>query len=335
MEARRCVASLREAFSRENLAGEIVLVDCGSGQEEVSQLQNIPADQHLLLGENRGYSGGLNAGLARAGGAKLILSNADVVYRAGALTALLDEIEDPSVGAAAPLCFWDAAERIRLPPGFAPGFLRDLAQLATGRWSALDALRFAAFARETVKLWEEGGDAPHLSGAVLATRREVFDRVGRFDERFPFEYEETEWEERVRAARLSLRFVPRAKVQHLYARSAARSQELPLRRAASETHYRRRRYGLLRAAVLARASALSRPPRFARIAEPRLPARSGASLAISPNPSLLPFAGASLSEGFDLPCEVLPSLASGPLYLRVFRTADGQPLGTFVWENRA
>jgi hypothetical protein len=55
---------------------------------------------------------------------------------------------------------------------------------------------------------------------------------------------------------------------------------------------------------------------------------------VSTNPSLIPFAGASLETDFRLPEDVLESLRPGPVYLRVFRTADGRPLETFVWEKR-
>jgi hypothetical protein len=71
-----------------------------------------------------------------------------------------------------------------------------------------------------------------------------------------------------------------------------------------------------------------------RLDSPRLSARPGTAVAISPNPSLLPFASASLWEDFELPAEVIPSLPPGPVYMRVFQTADGWPLETFVWEKR-
>jgi GT2 family glycosyltransferase len=82
-ESADCVASLRRAFAGEGVGGEIVLVDCGSGPEEVARLSAIAADVFLPLPENRGYSGGINAGLARARGARLVLSNADVVFEPG------------------------------------------------------------------------------------------------------------------------------------------------------------------------------------------------------------------------------------------------------------
>ena len=333
-EAAPCVDSLRRAFASEGLAGEVVLVDCASGDAEVESLRAIPAEMFLPLPENRGYSGGCNAGLARASASRVILSNADVLFTSGSLRALLDALEDESVGAVAPLAFWDAAGRIRMPPGFAPAFLRDLGQLAAGLWPLLDRRRFAGFARETLRLWESGGDTRHLTGAVLAVRRDVFERVGLFDESFQFEFEETEWEDRVRRLGLKLRYLPSARVRHLYGRSAERNPQTRARREAGARLYRRRRYGALGAALLARAHRLARPVAATRLESPRLSAQPGTAVAISPNPSLLPFASASLSEDFELPTEVIPSLPPGPVYLRIFRTANGWPLETFVWEKR-
>ena len=67
-ECADCVASLRRAFETEGVAGEIVLVDCASGAEEVARLSGLGADVVVPLAENRGYSGGVNAGLAGARG---------------------------------------------------------------------------------------------------------------------------------------------------------------------------------------------------------------------------------------------------------------------------
>jgi hypothetical protein len=333
-EAAACVASLEEAFQREDVKGEIVLVDCASGPEEARILETVPADERVFLAENRGYSGGINAGLAHARAARLLIANADVLFLPGALTALLSEIADARVGAAAPLCVWDAAGRLRLPADSSLGFFGEVEELFSGYSEAADRRRFSAFARRTLRLWESGGDARYLVGAVLAVRRDVFDRVGHFDERFLFEYEETEWEDRVRKAGLRLRFVPRARVRHLYARSATRNPEAARRRAVSRRLYRDRRYGRLAGMILERAGSRQRAPRATPLAEPLVRAREAATLAISTNPSLIPFAGAALSEDFRLPAEIVASLPPGPLFLRVFRTADGDPLETFVWENR-
>ena len=333
-EAVGCVASLRETLRVEAIAGEVILVDCGSGEEECRRLRDAGADQLILLPENRGYSGGLNAGLARARAPLLLLSNADVVFSPGSLRFLLEAAARPAVGAAGPLCTWDGAGRLRLPPGFAPGFGRDFLQLSAGRFPRLERRRFAAFARECLRLWREGGSIRHLTGAVLAARREVFDRVGRFDERFLLEYEETEWEDRVLAAGFELRYEPRARVRHLYARSSARNADAAGRRRASRNLYVRRRYGRFGARLLDAAGTLSRPVAVERRDAPRAARREGAWIAISPNPSLLPFVGAPLDEDFHLPAETLASLPAGA-YFRTFRASDGEPLSTFRWETAA
>jgi len=332
-EALQCVKSLRRAFREEKIAGEVILVDCDSGADQVQLLEMAGADLVLPLGENRGYAGGINAGLTRARSFRILVSNADVVFRAGSVVPLLESVDDDAVGAAAPLAFWDSSDRVRLPPGWAPGFLSDLAQLSAGRRLPREALRFASFALDTLRLWEYGGDARHLTGAALAVRRDVFDRIGRFDERFPFEYEETEWEDRVLARELLLRFVPRARVHHLWGASAVASPDTPARRAESRRIYWRRRYGRLGRAILERASRRGRVPDFRRIAQPQLPARQGAWVAISTNPSLLPFAGTSLEEDFVLPAEITARLPRTPLYFRVFRASDGRPLQTMVWQK--
>ncbi len=334
VESLGCAASLIEAFAREKVAGEIVLVDCGSGPAEVRALERIPADTRVLLPDNRGYSGGVNAGVARARGSRLILSNADVLYLPGAVSSLLEEIEDATVGAAAPLCLWDEGGRLRLPADASLGFLGELAELHAGGLEALDARRFAAFALRAERLWRSGGDARHLVGAVLAVRREVLERVGGFDERFLFEYEETEWEDRVHRAGLRLRFTPRARVRHFFARSATRSPDTERRRGISRRLYRLERYGRLGRAILERHPRRRRPPHATVLAEPVVAARAGAALAVSTNPSLIPFAGASLETDFRLPEDVLASVSAGPIYLRVFRLADGWPLETFVWDKR-
>jgi hypothetical protein len=167
---------------------------------------------------------------------------------------------------------------------------------------------------------------------VLAARRDVFDRVGRFDERFPFEYEETEWEQRVTAAGMRLVVAPRASVRHLWARSSSRNPEAGARRAASERTYRQRRYGRWGRALLDRIRAPAGPP-MPRLQRPQAEASPGHFLAISPNPSRVPFAAAELDRDFELPREIAEELPPGNWRFTRFREADGRPIETRVWEK--
>jgi len=333
-ECADCVRSLREEFSRGGIHGEVLVVDCASGPAEVERLAGLAPDALLALPENRGYSGGLNAGLARARGPRLLLCNADVVFLPGAVPKLLESADAPGVGAAAPLACWDAEGLLYLPAGDPPGFLSELVRGAAARSPAIERRQFASFARRTIRLWRAGGRTQQLVGAVLAARREVFDRAGRFDERFAFEYEETEWEDRVRRRGFELRFVPQARVRHLWAVSASRNPDSSRRREESRRRYREGRFGRLGRRLLDRAGRAPRRPAAAPIAHPELAARPGAWLAISPNASCIPFAGTPLSRDFRLPAEVAASLRPGTWYLRAFSEQDGRPLETFAWEKR-
>jgi N-acetylglucosaminyl-diphospho-decaprenol L-rhamnosyltransferase len=331
--AAACAATLREGFAREGISGEIVLVDCGSGAEEQRELSHVSADVRVLLPENRGYSGGLNAGLARANGRCLLLSNADVEYRPGALTALLESAFEKRTGAAAPRLEWDSAGRVLLPPGFDPGFLTEIALRGRAGSELRDARRFAAFAREAVRLWTDGGAARHLAGAVLASRRDVFDIAGRFDERFPFEYEETEWEDRVRRCGLELRLVPAARVRHLWGSSAVPDPETARRREVSRRVFREDRYGTVGRKILERAErrGLQKPlPPLPRLERPELPARPGAWVGISPHASGFPFAGAHLSTPFRLAEEIREAMPRGTWFWTVFSAENGRPIERYT-----
>jgi hypothetical protein len=315
-EASACVAALRKAFERGGVDGEIVLVDCGSGAQDVARLRECRPDRMRAI-DNRGYSGGVNAGISESRGRLLLFCNADTEIDPDALPPLIDAIRSKGVGAAAPLQFADRERRLRLPTGFGCRFLRDLG-LAAGR---SDDARFARHARFQWRLWTEGGDAENLVGSVLLTRRDVVDGVGRFDERYPFEYEETEWEDRVRASGRSLRVVPEAVAHHFPGTSSRRNPGTDERRNASRRRYRFRRYGRLGLAILEAAERRRRPARSAPEAAASVAARSGHAVAASPNASVLPFVGIAL----DSPVESAAIVAAigGPLFLRVFRVSDG------------
>jgi hypothetical protein len=154
-------------------------------------------------------------------------------------------------------------------------------------------------------------------------RRDVVDRVGRFDERFPFEYEETEWEDRVRSARLTLRVVSGARARHAPGTSSARNPGTGTRRRESRRVYRLRRYGRIGSAFLAWAERRS-PPAGLPAAPAVFEARGeDFALAVSPNPSVLPFAAVSLESRVE--AAWISSAAGASLYARVFRVRDGCP----------
>jgi GT2 family glycosyltransferase len=327
-ECAAAVASFRAALTRGGLSGEAIAVDCGSGPAEAARLELCGADRLVLLPDNRGYSGGLNAGIAAASSSRLLLCNADVELDPDALGPLLEAVEAGGVGAAAPVQFADREATIRLPSGFGSGFFRDLRQLRGRSGSRSERRRFASWARRQWRAWREGGAFPHLTGSILATRRDVLDAAGRFDETLPFEYEETEWEDRVTARGLELVVAARARAFHFHGTSSGRSPEAAGRALASRRRYRRKRYGRLGDAMLALAEASPGYRGLRDFPGREVPARGAEfALAASPNPSVLPFAAISLDR--PVPLAKLFSALAPRLAVRVFRVSDGAPEEAF------
>jgi len=324
-EAAQAVASVRSEFREAGLSGEVILVDCGSGPAERPALEAIAADRFLPI-DNRGYSGGLNAGISASRSPLLLFCNADVRFTRGSLAPLVEALGDPTTAAVAPVQHADDAGRVLLPTGFGAGFGRDLAQ-ALGDRAPRRRARFARHASRQWRLWTEGGPADYLAGSVLATRRDVVDAIGRFDERFPFEYEETEWEDRARRAGYLLRVVAPSRVRHASGVSSSRNPATEERRRRGRDLYRRRRFGPLGRGALAWAERVGRVPSVAAAPERFEREGPGRAVAFSPNPSMLPFAAVSLAE----PVETAPvgALFGMPLFAGVFSVADGA-LGTLL-----
>ena len=105
-EAGRLATCLPAAGGQD--ADEVVVVDnaCTDATAEVAERHGARV---VALPERRSYAAAMNAGLAavRDAGAVLLL-NADCVLAPGALAALATHLEDPGVGAVAPLLVRDA-----------------------------------------------------------------------------------------------------------------------------------------------------------------------------------------------------------------------------------
>jgi len=164
-------------------------------------------------GANLGYGGGCNLGAQSAESPYLLFCNNDVEVRPDTI-ALLEEAlrRDPRVAAAGPL-LEDGQGRRTPSVGRAPAPRRILFEsLLLPRIfagiPAFDGHHTVAFRHD------EARDVETLLGAIVLVRRDAFEAVGRFDERFPFYAEETDLFERLRRAGWRLRFEPRAGAVH-------------------------------------------------------------------------------------------------------------------------
>ncbi|HAR98656.1 MAG TPA: hypothetical protein DCS11_07175 [Syntrophus sp. (in: bacteria)] len=199
------VASLRAAG-----AEEIVVVDTPSTPDERERILALDGTRPLPLEENRGYGAALNAGVREARGDRLLLMNPDMEVPAGGLDPLLEALG--RFHAVAPNTFWDRAQRWILPHPQPHTWRTDFTLRTRPEAALKQALAYQA------RLW--GGtdpvEVPLLSGAAFVVRREAYEAVGGFDERYFLYFEENDFFERFRRAAFHAAVVPRARLFHFH-----------------------------------------------------------------------------------------------------------------------
>ncbi|KQX74985.1 glycosyltransferase [Aeromicrobium sp. Root472D3] len=166
--------------------------------EHAAELDDVVRDHPDVTwhrgGRNIGFAAAVNALAASVPGHDLLLVNPDALLQ-GPLTATLAAIRGPGVAAAAPLT----------PPSSGAGRPWDVAHRPRGVVRALvSAAGYAEQLRRT-PLSELYADRPddvdgYLTGACLAISREAWDAVGAFDEEYFLYGEESQWQQRARAA---------------------------------------------------------------------------------------------------------------------------------------
>lgn len=176
----RCVARLHEAGS---LVSETVVVDDGGRDATAALLaERFPAVRVLRTARSEGFTRAANRGAAATTASLLLFLNSDTEIAPAAVRALLAAFAgDPRLGiAGAALHYpdgspqWSSGPTPTLPWLFA---------LASGLGAALHRLPGYGRLREPRRA---GGDAAWVSGAAMTVRREVWNRLGPFDERFAF-----------------------------------------------------------------------------------------------------------------------------------------------------
>lgn len=188
--------------------GDVIVADNAATGECAAVLASLaPRVRVLELSSNRGFSGGINAGLRSAlarGAARVLIMNSDAVVAPDCLAKLDAALDaEPSAGIAAPVVLARSApdEVATLGMRYDPrtGRMRHL-----GVGARLDAL-------EPLPAIQV---ADAVSGCVMLVRREVFDAVGLFDEAYFFSFEDLEFCLRARRAGFRSIVVGQARAWH-------------------------------------------------------------------------------------------------------------------------
>ena len=223
----RCLAALAADAGRIATV-ETIVVDQASQDGTAASLEAEHTDVHLVaLPENVGFGAGNNRGAAVANGRWLLLLNSDAFVRPGAIDELVRFAEThPATGAVGPRLLWPDGRLQRSCRRFPTVF-----RLAT-EYLYLRKLAPRSRALNGFYCGEFAHDAPRqvdwVTGACVLVRRELYERLGGFDETF-FLYSE-EVDLLYRASRLGAEtwYDPAAEVVHVWGGTAERASALTL-----------------------------------------------------------------------------------------------------------
>jgi len=336
---RDAVASARASTS-EPL--EIVIVDNSCDPAEAAALESIDADRLIVAESNLGYAAGANAGIAASSGAVVVVSNPDVVFAAGCVDALAEELGG-RVALSGPRFSWDAAGSWLLPPAEVTTLRGEVSRRLASR-SAVRALRRSRRRfLDRVAFWRAASPfrVAAVSGAVMAVDRDAWSRVGKFDERYRLYYEEIDFMRALAREGLELRHVPAARCRHIYDQSAASGDEHRGKFAESELLYLEKWHGpgvrLLR--LLEGGLRVAQPPSVLLLPTDviALPASdAGLVVEASPLESFDTAAGHFPEAGeARIPAEVWEAFHGDALFVRVVEAAGGREVSRGVLRKSA
>jgi GT2 family glycosyltransferase len=196
----QCLRSLmREVDLSEH---EIIVIDDASTDETAQLLSHLKTILKVVSNRsNQGFVKSCNEGAAAARGRHLVFLNNDTVVQPGWLKNLLETVDDDeTVGAVGSMLVYPDG-RLQEAGGI---IWRDGTGWNYGRGEDTGDGRFK-YAREV----------DYCSGASLLVRRELFERVGGFDERYtPAYYEDTDLCFRIRSMGFKVMYQPASRLIH-------------------------------------------------------------------------------------------------------------------------
>ena len=178
-----CLASLPRALA--GRAVEVIVVDNspGDGADELIRTQ-FPWVDYVAAEKNLGFGRANNLGYARSHGECVLFLNPDTVSNEAALAHCVARVRaEPEVGLISPKLIladgsMDSACRRSIPTWW-DGFCR-----ASGLAAAFPCTGFFAGYNLTHLPVDGTYEVDAINGAFMLARREVWERVGRFDESF-------------------------------------------------------------------------------------------------------------------------------------------------------
>jgi O-antigen biosynthesis protein len=205
-----CLSSIVECLGTHG-GVEVVILDNASTDATDRLLERVSGARVVHSPENLHFLRGVNRAVREARGRNILLFNNDAQLLPGTLEAALRTLRSaPGIGA--------VGGRVVLPDG-------TLQEAGSILWNDGTATGYGRGHAPTEPAFDFRRDVDYCSGVFLLTPREIFQRLGGFDERYaPAYYEETDYCVRLQQAGLRVVFDPDAVVLHYEFGSSAGSE---------------------------------------------------------------------------------------------------------------
>jgi GT2 family glycosyltransferase len=236
-ELQPCLASL----AKYEPDARVVVIDHAADLEQASRLSAaFPRVAYRATHDNPGFGAGVNTAAREAGAGPLLLLNPDCELTMPVIGPLVSVLEhDASVGVVGGL--------VRESDGTVQASARRFPDATTGVAGRTSWLSKVAPGNRWTRrnLTTDPSTGLHrvdwVSGALMLIRREAFDAIGGFDERFFLYCEDVDLCHRLRDAGHEVRYEPGALARHVGGASAPRGTTLPIY-ARSRVLYARKHY---------------------------------------------------------------------------------------------
>ena len=215
---------------------EIILIDNGSGDDSLGRFENRFSGRIKLIENsvNLGFAKANNQGARLASGEIIFFLNSDTLLLDNVLSRLKDFFDSNSnIGISSPELFLDHVT----PQSKAYGLFPKLSDLIL----------------KNMQVQKEASDRDHIdwvSGAALAIRKDVFDKIGGWDENYFMYMEDTDlcWQTKRLGYRVDL--CPQAKIIHLGGKSLNNDKQRRKYYFKSQNYFFKKHYGLLISLVM-------------------------------------------------------------------------------------
>jgi GT2 family glycosyltransferase len=240
-ELEACLTSIYR--NKPNVNFEVIIVDNNELRQKYNFLSKFKNVKYFKTSSNLGYGAGVNYGLIHSIGDYIMILNSDISISENAINILIDKLSVKKIGIVAPKLLDMNSNEYSLT--------------GSSKLTPLSAIFALSIINKILpynpisnNYYLRGKDrkSPYsldvVPGSAMMIKRDVFEQVGGFDEKFFLYFEESDLCKRVREAGYEIRILPEAKVYHGWEKSTTKGEKTDRIFRESRMHYFRKHYGI-------------------------------------------------------------------------------------------